>query len=57
VTAFQTGNSEAFVASGHWSSTQDVADRAWGLVFSNGVENNDGKTDLRRVRAFRKVAL
>jgi hypothetical protein len=62
IAAFQSGGAEAFVtgataAFGHWSSTQDTFDRAWGIIFKDGVQNNDGKTDLRCVRAFRKLAL
>ena len=58
VTAFQTGNSEAFVAGYHWSSTELSSTSAWLLLFSDGTQvGDDTKLSLRRVRAFRKLAL
>ena len=57
VTAFQTGNSEAFVAASHWSSTEDSSTFAWLLDFSNGVQFSFYKDFNYRVRAFRKLAL
>ena len=58
VTAFQTGNSEAFVADYHWSSTESTSDYAWEMYFDFGSQANDGnKTIASRVRAFRKLAL
>jgi hypothetical protein len=58
VTAFQTGNSEAFVAAFHWSSTEASSADAWTLAFSSGPEFDLSKTDASfRVRAFRKLAL
>ena len=57
VTAFQTGNSEAFVADLHWSSTEFSSTDAGRLTFSNGVQANVSKTTNYRVRAFRKLAL
>jgi hypothetical protein len=57
VTAFRTGNSEAFVADGHWSSTQVSSGRAWALYFDSGFQNDVSKGDGIRVRAFRKLAL
>jgi hypothetical protein len=58
VTAFNT-TTEAFVADGHWSSTEGSANDAWVLVLTSGVQGNfGGKTFTnRRVRAFRKLAL
>jgi hypothetical protein len=38
VTAFQTGNSEAFVAGSHWSSTEDFSTNAWLLFFTDGFQ-------------------
>jgi hypothetical protein len=58
VTAFQTGNSEAFVAGSHWSSTEDFSTNAWLLFFTDGFQNYDAKLfNFLRVRAFRKLAL
>jgi hypothetical protein len=57
VTAFQSGNSEAFVADNHWSSTESSSTLAWVLFFGNGDQIGTFKTNLRRVRAFRKLAL
>ena len=57
VTAFQTGNSEAFVAVGHWSSTEYSSINAGDLAFNNGNQNGYFKDHGNLVRAFRKVAL
>jgi hypothetical protein len=57
VTAFQSGNSEAFVADFHWSSTEDSSAGAWRLYFNDGGQFGTTKTTSRRVRAFRKLAL
>ena len=57
VTAFQTGNSEAFVADYHWSSTENSSTYAWLLNFYYGFQLGDYKGDGRLVRAFRKLAL
>ena len=58
VTAFQTGNSEAFVADYHWLSTEFSSNYAWEMYFDFGSQANDGnKTIASRVRAFRKLAL
>ena len=57
VTAFKTGNSEAFVASDHWSSTEFSSTGAWRLFFGNGDQAGDAKSSTNRVRAFRKLAL
>jgi hypothetical protein len=52
------GGSEAFVATaGHWSSTEFSAAAGWDLTFSNGFQDNSGKANTRRVRAFRRIAL
>lgn len=57
VAAFQSGGSEAFVAAGHWSSTEASATAAWYLYFSNGFQDATPKNASGRVRAFRKLAL
>ena len=56
VAAFQSGGAEAFVAGGHWSSTEFSSSRAWRLQFNDGLQFDSGK-DGSRVRAFRKLAL
>jgi hypothetical protein len=56
LTAFNT-TSQAFVADGHWSSTETNANGSWLLGFSNGFQGFNGKTNGNRVRAFRKLAL
>jgi hypothetical protein len=56
VTSFNT-STEAFVADGHWSSTETNASSAWRLVFTNGGQSSGSKEFLIRVRAFRKLAL
>jgi hypothetical protein len=59
VTAFNT-TTEAFVADGHWSSTETNASNAWDLFLNSGFQGNfilSNKTLTRRVRAFRKLAL
>jgi len=57
VTAFQTGNSEAFVADNHWSSTENSSTNAWKLIANNGDQSSFSKNTNFRVRAFRKLAL
>lgn len=57
VTAFQTGNSQAFVADYHWSSTEASSTGAWILGFGGGGQYDGGKDSFYRVRAFRKLAL
>ena len=56
LTAFNT-TSQAFVADSHWSSTEVNALNAWFLGFGNGLQGSNGKTNLPRVRAFRRIAL
>jgi hypothetical protein len=56
--AFQSGGAEAFVAGDYWSSTEDASlTKAWGQFFGDGNQFNPNKTDSRRIRAFRKLAL
>jgi hypothetical protein len=57
VAAFQSGGAEAFVADYHWSSTEGSSTGAWELAFNDGAQSNGLKGNLRRVRAFRKLAL
>ena len=58
VTAFQTGNSEAFVAAFHWSSTASSSTNAWLLSFTTGAQSSSLTKDSDLcVRAFRKLAL
>jgi hypothetical protein len=57
VTAFNT-STEAFVAGGHWSSTEDDATHTWTLNLTGGFQTSTIKiSSFRRVRAFRKLAL
>jgi hypothetical protein len=57
VSAFQSTGSEPFVAGLHWSSTELSSTNAWDLLFTDGRQLNDAKTNFDRVRAFRKLAL
>ena len=57
VTAFKDTGSEPFVAEYHWSSTELNATNGWALFFGSGFQSNLNKTNLFRVRAFRKLAL
>jgi hypothetical protein len=58
LTAFNT-TLQAFVADGHWSSTEVNAGSAWPLNLSNGDQASSfgSKANSFRVRAFRKLAL
>jgi len=58
VTAFQTGNSEAFASASYWSSSEDSSStiRAWKQVFSNGSRFSDFKGGSSYARAIRRVA-
>jgi hypothetical protein len=56
LTAFNT-TSQAFVAAGHWSSTENSASSAWLLDLSNGAQGFSSKSTSPRVRAFRRIAL
>ena len=57
VTAFKTGNSEAFFGDYHWSSTEFSSTDARRLDLGNGAWFENTKTNTSRVRAFRKLAL
>lgn len=56
LTAFNT-TAEAFVAEGHWSSTETSSTNGWGFLFSNGNQGGNSKGANIRVRAFRKLAV
>jgi hypothetical protein len=61
LTAFNT-SSQGFVADIHWSSSEAGNTVGWILNFNNGFQSSPdtfqgNKTDLRRVRAFRRIAL
>ena len=57
LTAFNT-TAEAFVAAVHWSSSESSAANGWDVDFISGNQNStSGKTNGRRVRAFRRIAL
>jgi hypothetical protein len=56
-TAFQSGGSEAFASDNYWSSTEFSATGAWIQYFGNGYQGYNFKSDARRVRAIRRVAV
>lgn len=60
LTAFNT-SAEAFAANFHWSSSELNSLRGWTFNFDNGVQFSGSggatKTNLNRVRAFRRIAL
>jgi hypothetical protein len=56
VSAFQTGNAEAF-ASFYWSSTEFSATAAWAQSFSDGLQFSNGKGFFPSARAVRRVAV
>lgn len=58
VAIFQTGGSEAFSTPQYWSSTQVGGAKPFAAeyqTFSNGFQNDTGKTYSLRVRAVRRV--
>jgi hypothetical protein len=58
VAAFQSGGAEAFVAAGHWSSTESLFRyRAVPALQRWHPEHGATKATGARVRAFRKLAL
>jgi hypothetical protein len=57
VTAFQSNQSEAFVAAFHWSSTEGADTVAWRFFLDVGSQSFNSKAGTLRVRAFRKLAL
>jgi hypothetical protein len=56
VTAFST-STEAFLSALHWSSTEGSSTGAWNDNFATGAQSSNLKTNFRRVRAFRRIAL
>jgi hypothetical protein len=56
VTAFNT-SAEAFVAANHLSSTEALTVNSWDVNFVSGLQGNTSKTGVRRLRAFRRIAL
>ena len=57
VTDFQSGGAEAFLAVGHWSSTEITSLGSFGQFFDEGLLIGSTKTTAYYVRAFRKFAL
>ena len=59
VPAFQSGGTEDFLASNHWSSTQGSGEgvTAWQITFTNGAQGDSLKDNVFYVRAFRKFAV
>ena len=56
VTAFQSGQSEAYIDTGYWSST-DSGSSQWLKSFYDGYQAADTKNQFLQVRAIRKVAV
>ena len=54
VTAFQTGNTEAFASARYWSSSEFSSTNAWKQNFNNGNQNNNNKNNNNYVRAVRR---
>jgi hypothetical protein len=48
---------EAFTALSYWSSSENSATNAWEQFLANGGQYDDGKTNPKRVRAVRRVAV
>ncbi|NDV56927.1 DUF1566 domain-containing protein [Bacteroides sp. 519] len=42
-----------FASANYWSSTENSANNAWNVNFSNGNTNNNNKTNSRSVRCAR----
>ena len=57
ITAFQSTQSEAFVAVNHWPSAETGTTSAWRLNLLTGDQTTITKMTGNRVRAFRKIAL
>jgi hypothetical protein len=59
VTAFQTGNSEAFASDTYWSSSEFSSNtgEAWRQIFSNGGQGNRSKSNVTYARAIRSVSI
>jgi hypothetical protein len=56
-TLFQTGNTQVFPTTGHWSSTQNNDTSAWYQPFSNGIQSTPSKTSGYNVRAVRRIPI
>jgi len=57
VTIFRTGNSEAFTSNYYWASTEYSSTRGWIQYFTDGNQNNLGKTSTGYVRGVRRIAI
>jgi hypothetical protein len=57
ITAFQSGQGEAFINSTYYTSTEASGTDAWRTFFTTGNQASFGKNFTRRVRAFRRIAL
>ena len=57
VTIFRTGNSEAFIASTYWSSTEYSSALGWIRYFLDGIQTSNPKTITRYVRGVRRIAI
>jgi hypothetical protein len=56
IAAFNT-TAESFIPSFHWTSTQESATQGSITFFDTGVYSANTKTNVARVRAFRRIAL
>lgn len=58
VTIFRAGNSEAFVSTYYWASTEYSQTNGWQQSFSNGFQNGSApKSNTARVRGVRRIAI
>jgi hypothetical protein len=57
VTAFQSGQAQAFQATNHWSSTETGGANSWRQNFDSGLMSSTSKTTFLAVRAFRREAI
>jgi hypothetical protein len=57
VTAFQTGNSEAFASASYWPSSEYSSTDAWRQYFLNGYQGTNLKYSSYYVRAVRRIAV
>lgn len=54
---FKSTGAEDFTTGAYWSSTEYDATDGWDQIFGTGFQRFNGKTNSRRVRAVRRVAV